>query len=146
MSYKKIVSYRVPSTNNENGKFIHVILTEPNNPKTYASVIILNNWYRKLEAETYMEKYNLILEPEYKELSNYDILKVIRRKIQRKFLEKQSKLNCVYCQKPLKLSNGKKNSFTATVDHYIPINSGYDPFEETNFRVCCEKCNSKKGG
>jgi len=148
MSYKKIVKYRVPSTNS-NGKYTHVILTEPTNSKAYASIIMLNNWYRRLEAETYMEKYNITLEMEYKKLSNYNILKVIQAKIQRKFLEKQSKLNCFYCQKPLQLSNaknGKKNNLTATVDHFIPVNSGYDPFEESNFRVCCDKCNNEKGG
>jgi len=144
MSYKKIVEYRVPSINN--GKYTHVILTEPSNTKAYSSIILLNDWYRKLEAENYLKKYNLILESKFKKLSNYNILKVIRGKIQRKFLEKQFKLNCNYCQKPLQLSNGRKNSFTATVDHFIPVNSGYDPFEENNFRVSCEKCNNEKGG
>ena len=144
--FNKVIKYHVASANNENGKFCHVILTEPDNPKTFASAILLSDFYRGLEVDYYSKKYNIdIFKPEFKNLSNFNLLKIIRQAAQRKFLQK-SNLICEYCKTPVKLSDGKnRNRFTATVDHFIPQKQGYDPFDEGNFRVCCNKCNTEKG-
>jgi len=144
--YRSYITYRQPSSNNDNGKSCHVILTEPTNAKTFASIVLLNDYYRGLEVDYFSKKYNINIfdKPEYKNLSNYTLLKVIRQISQRKFLEK-SNLICHYCDKPVKLSNGKTSRSTATVDHFVSQKEHCDPFDETNYRVCCSKCNNEKG-
>lgn len=145
--FKRIVKYHVPSANNENGKFTHVILNEPTDARTMASGILLANYYRKLEIEYYSKKYNVdIFTPEYKNISNWKLLQLLRKVAQRKFLERTN-LICEYCKTPVILSiEGKKrNDKTATVDHFIPLKHFCDPFDESNFRVCCKKCNGDKG-
>lgn len=145
-SFKKVVTYRLPSANNDNGKFCHVILDEPTSAKSLASVVLLNNHYRRLEVEYYSNKYNVnISKPEFKGLSNYNLLKIIRQIAQRKFLEK-SELICAYCNIQVELLEGKRRRHNhATVDHFIPQIDSCDPIDETNFRVCCYKCNNEKG-
>jgi hypothetical protein len=146
--FKRVIKYHIPSANNENGKFTHVILNEPNNSRTFASGILLANYLRKLEIEYYSKKYNIdISKPDLKKISNYSLLKIIRQAIQRKFLEK-SKLICEYCNTSVNLTmnnSKRRNNQTATVDHFVPIICGYDPFDESNYRVCCYKCNGEKG-
>jgi 5-methylcytosine-specific restriction endonuclease McrA len=38
-----------------------------------------------------------------------------------------------------------KNPKLATVDHKVPVSSGIDKLDVTNWVVACKKCNNRKG-
>lgn len=66
-----------------------------------------------------------------------------------KMLKTHGELHCEYCGKPhLKIYhwNEKQRHDIATTDHFLPKIDWPDlQFNEDNLRVCCSKCNTKKG-
>ena len=67
----------------------------------------------------------------------------------RKMKKKYKKLHCVYCNKEVivfYLGQIIKKDVQATADHFLP-RSQYPEleFDYSNLRVCCDKCNTKKG-
>jgi len=67
----------------------------------------------------------------------------------RRMKKKYGTLHCVYCNcyvQVMKLGEPLKRSIMATVDHYLPKATHPElEFDESNLRVCCDKCNAKKG-
>jgi hypothetical protein len=143
---KQVIAYRRPSANNENGKMRNVILCEPTSSHSFASLIMLADYYRWLEVYHYSTLYNVdITNPTFNNCGSYQLLKCIRQAFNRKFLEK-SALTCEYCNKKVFIAEGKsKRDDTATVDHRNPLHNECDWFDKTNLVVCCYKCNGKKG-
>lgn len=66
----------------------------------------------------------------------------------KKMRELHKKLHCVYCGRDdLQISElyEKRKSNVATTDHFLPRSLYPDlEFQESNLRVCCDKCNCKK--
>ncbi len=66
----------------------------------------------------------------------------------RKMRKEYGSLWCVYCGKHVEIcpmGQSKPVSILATADHFLPASQHPDlEFEESNLRVCCAKCNSKK--
>lgn len=79
--------------------------------------------------------------------------KFIQLTFNTKFLEnmqeKHGELHCEYCGKRhLRIYkwNEKQNADIATADHFLPKTDWPDlKFVISNLRVCCRKCNTKKG-
>ncbi len=66
------------------------------------------------------------------------------RKYLNKVLEREGSLKCYLCGKDhLEIITKNKDNM-ATVDHYVPTSAGGSN-DESNLRVACNPCNSKKG-
>ena len=142
-----IIRYHRESANNENGKFTHLIKCEPTNSHSLASLVMLNDYYRRLEVIHYSRilHFDILNASEYKGVGNYGLLKILRKEFNSNFLRK-SKLICVYCYTPVTIKEGKKsNNKQATIDHIRPLHDMCDWFDEKNLCVCCSKCNNEKG-
>jgi hypothetical protein len=76
---------------------------------------------------------------------NYSYLKHIFFKR----MEKEKKLICVYCQKPLKVyrrfEHKIKPADMVTLEHNTPISKGGLKYDESNFLCACDKCNNERG-
>lgn len=112
------------------------IFFEVDNAKSYASLVLLNNYYL-LRDETHIQSYS------------YLMLRIgFSRKYLTHVLETTGSLSCSYCPKTnlkielqgMKVSNGNK----ATIDHIIPTSKGGDSFDYANLCVACGTCNSEK--
>lgn len=143
--YKKIIAYRRPSRY-EPGKVVNVILAEPTSSHSLASLVLLTDYYRGLEAKGYADKFNInLFDDYYKELSNYNLLTILRRHFNQMFLSK-SNLRCGYCNKEIVIRNSTRQLHdSATIDHKVPLLEDPDWFDETNLVACCGKCNNEKG-
>jgi 5-methylcytosine-specific restriction endonuclease McrA len=119
----------------------HYIECDEPHQKSYASYLMLVDYYRKLDVDYLTE---------YEKLEKYF-------KFREEFLtnELQSKgyLECAYCHrkdliigyttiKDSILNNSIKN--LATIDHVIPISKGGKIYDVNNCVVSCKKCNNKK--
>jgi 5-methylcytosine-specific restriction endonuclease McrA len=91
---------------------------------SYANLVLLNRLYSQIESSRWRKERNEFLHNE---------------------LENKGSLTCYYCNKKnLKLRSSKRQQ-KATVDHLIPKSMGGDAFSHTNFVVCCDSCNRRKG-
>jgi hypothetical protein len=151
LMYKKI-TYRRASKFEPGISYIK-IWNEPTTNKSLAALELLNESFRKGEADYWTKQFNFT----QKDYSEYDWnkcsssakLKILRGFFNRRFLEK-SDLICHYCKTPNLLLQEpykkKKNVWNlATIDHKIPLVEEPDWFDASNLLVCCNKCNNKKG-
>jgi 5-methylcytosine-specific restriction endonuclease McrA len=102
----------------------HNVLIDDVPANSYANLVLLNRVYSKMEQTRW-------------------------RKVRQEFLEEEIKIKgslcCFYCQKDnLKITTTKKQD-KATVDHVIAKSAGGDKFSHSNFVVCCDSCNRRKG-
>lgn len=123
-------------------KFNHIIYSEDVSIKSYSALILLNEYLREndedflraeLDLQEYLDKRHLFL---------------IRTK------RKKGDLVCHYCGKQHlqvghRMANmsylNNKNPKLATIDHVVPVSSGIDILDESNWVVSCRKCNGRKG-
>jgi 5-methylcytosine-specific restriction endonuclease McrA len=117
--------------------YIERVFFEIASPKTYASYVLLKNYYADRD-ETNIKSYA------------YRMRKIaFSRNYLTKVLNEKGCLTCSYCNKSnliieldgMKVPNNKK----ATIDHIEAISKGGAVFDEKNITVACGKCNSKKG-
>lgn len=102
-------------------------------PKSYASAVLLRNYYSTLDKE---------------KNDRYDWRKWVmyRYRYLRRIKKERGELVCEYCGKRgLHIEKRKNNSYLATIDHIKPIALGGDRYDEKNFAVVCFKCNQRKG-
>lgn len=91
---------------------------------SYANLVLLNKLYSTMENSRWAKERQDFLLNE---------------------LNSKGSLKCHYCLKDgLKISS-KKRYEQATVDHVIAKSLGGDQFSHTNFVVCCDSCNRRKG-
>ena len=113
------------------------IYFEIDNPKTLASLLMLNKYYLDQDE------------------TNPNSIACRMRKIgfSRNYLSeiqrREGSLTCTYCNKPnlkIELEGMKvRNFIMATIDHIIPLSKGGLYFDYNNINVCCGQCNNKKG-
>lgn len=117
----------------------HNILSQDVSIKSYASLLLLNEYYQNLDVE-------------YTEGNDWRYYYIVRRH----FLRKQKRINggfwiCHYCKKPiynLQPRNIKKEphrKLNITVDHIIPVSKGGSLLDTKNMVECCYTCNNDKG-
>lgn len=113
---------------------VHVIcVSEMPNQKSYASAILLKNYYETLDIEK-SEKYD------WRKWLAY------RYKYLRRIKDERGELVCEYCGKRhLHIEKHKSNSNLATIDHIKPIAMGGHKYDDANLAVACFSCNQKKG-
>ncbi len=63
----------------------------------------------------------------------------------RKYKKKHKVLTCQnpYCGKT-DLEESGDGPNVATIDHIIPVSTGIDKYDKSNFQILCAHCNSKK--
>jgi 5-methylcytosine-specific restriction endonuclease McrA len=118
-------------------KWCDSIYFEIINSKTYASYVLLKNYYSERDLDN-------LNSPSYnKRRSRFSRRYLLKLKTQ------HGSITCTYCKKPnLKIQNSDNSvsqSAKATIDHIIPVSKGGNIFDEDNIVACCGKCNSKKG-
>lgn len=91
---------------------------------SYANLVLLNKVYSQLERRDWFRARKSFLTEE---------------------INKHGKLTCFYCKRSDLKLKAKKRSQQATVDHLIPKSLGGHASDKTNFVVCCNSCNQKKG-
>jgi 5-methylcytosine-specific restriction endonuclease McrA len=150
---KKIIISRIPTRDIVRGvstaKIVDVIEGYPS-VKSRASLILLNDGYRRQEAVALADMLNFSIDnAEFKKMSSYSLLQVMRKEFNKRFLD-NSVLTCEYCKRKnlqrfgKKKPNKKAKHCFATVDHKIPLIDGPDWFDIGNLAVCCTTCNEKK--
>jgi len=113
----------------------HTIHYKPDNPKEYASYILLKD-------DLLTEK--ILGTKKYKHL-------VHNTEFLYKMLTKHGELHCEFCGKPdLRVYHWhEKKDFNkmATADHFLAKSFDYEnlAFNDDNLVVCCYQCNNKKG-
>jgi len=123
-------------------KISHSISGNRPHIKSFASLILLNNYYRYLDID-YISELD--------ELKKY--LK-FRKEYLSNQLEEKGHLECTYCHrkdliigytdyKYSNLNNKIKN--LATIDHIHPKSKGGFVYDIKNCTVACKKCNRDKG-
>lgn len=118
-------------------KWVDTIYFEIDKPNTYASYILLKNYYWNRDED------NL------NSIANRMRMIGFSRTYLTHIQETTGSLNCSYCPKKnliielegMKVPNYQK----ATIDHILAISKGGALFEYDNLCVACGKCNSKKG-
>ena len=60
---------------------------------------------------------------------------------QRRLVTERAKYRCEYCQSPLDMASAVVTTFH--IDHIIPLAEG-GTHDESNFCLCCPRCNSYK--
>lgn len=114
----------------------HLIFGEPV-AKTYASAILLREWYRNQDIDYIRER-------------DWRYYFIVRRH----FLRKKKREHggvwiCHYCQKEMTMlqKRGKRYSKpqAVTVDHKQALGRGGSKLDTENMVECCSKCNQKKG-
>jgi hypothetical protein len=121
----------------KNTRMFHTIENEtPTNPKTLSSYLLLKNYYQEMDIS-------------FSYANDWRYYYIVRRY----FLRKKKKENggfwtCHYCgehitkiqdRNTVKIQKG-----CITVDHVIPVSSGYDDLDISNMVECCYKCNIEK--
>lgn len=117
--------------------WVDTVFFDINSPKTYASSVLLKNYYWERDAE------------------NMDTLANVYKRIEfsRRYLLNVQKefgtITCTYCPKTnlqIELMGMKvPHNQLATVDHIIAISKGGSVFDVKNVVPCCGKCNRAKG-
>lgn len=126
----------IRQSNSGSTRFVDSIHFEIQNPKTYASYVLLKNYYFELD--------------EYNSRSIANRMRMVRfsRNHLSDIQRKEGSLTCTYCSKPnlvIELHGMKvSHSIKATIDHIVPKSKGGELFNTENIAVCCGKCNSKK--
>ena len=120
----------------------HLIYTDEVSIKAQSSLILLNDYFSVRDVDFLNETIRL---QEYLNRRTIFLIKTKRR---------EGDLVCHYCGKThleigyrhYTLSNlNNRNKKLATIDHVVPISSGIDELDETNWVVSCKKCNGRKG-
>lgn len=118
-----------------------IILSDHPNVKSLANLLLLNDYYSKLDVD-YVEKTQTLdryLELRHEFLFNHFM--------------KHADLICHYCGKShleigfREIENAHlnlKNKNLATIDHKIPRNKCSNILDTDNWLVSCVKCNNKK--
>jgi len=120
-----------------NTRWNHLIFIEETNSKSYASSILLNDYYRHLEDPGDWQ-------------TDWRYYFIVRRLwLRKKKKENGGKWNCHYCGKDiLKMPERNKNHQNLhkciTVDHKVPKSEGIDILDTDNFLESCYDCNTKK--
>lgn len=117
-------------------KTVHDIFLDPISPKTYASALLLNEYYHENDVD-FITKIDAINKR----------IQFSRDYLTQKKLE-LGVLTCTYCPKThlvIELEGMKvKHNIIATIDHIMPISKGGSIYDIKNVCVCCRECNSKK--
>jgi 5-methylcytosine-specific restriction endonuclease McrA len=136
----KVITYFKSKTGTT--KCNYIIYNDNVSVKSQSSLILLNEYFRERDVD-YLKSMMV--------LQNY----LNKRHI---FLLKTKKtegdLVCHYCNKKhleigfrsvilCNANNDNKN--LATIDHVVPVSSGIDPLDESNWVISCKKCNTEKG-
>lgn len=112
------------------------IYFEIDNPKTLASLLMLNKFYHDQDESD----PNSIASRMRKIGFSRNYLTEIQRR--------DGSLTCTYCNKPnlkIELEGMRvRNYIKATIDHIVPLSKGGLFFDYNNINVCCGQCNSKK--
>jgi 5-methylcytosine-specific restriction endonuclease McrA len=101
----------------------HTVLMKDVHISSYANLVLLQQVYTQLENRRWAKERKSFLMHE---------------------LSTKGKLVCHYCMRDLKLKAPKRHE-QATVDHIVPKSVGGDPYSHSNFVVCCNSCNQRKG-
>lgn len=118
-----------------------IILCDEPNGKSFASLLLLNDYYSKLDDD-YVEKTNAL--DQYLEL---------RHEFLFNHFMTHGNLTCHYCGKSHleigfreieKAHLNLKNKNLATIDHKIPRSRCGNILDTANWLVSCVKCNKKK--
>jgi len=133
----KAVHRVVNKSNSGATAFVDKIFFTVTTPKTYASYVLLKDFYTQLD-DTNLKSF-------------VGRMKMIgfSRKTLTTIKKKTGCLVCSYCTRPdliIEL-NGMRvpNNIKATIDHVVPTSKGGAPFDVKNIRVACGKCNGRKG-
>lgn len=118
-------------------KWVDTIYFEINDAKTYASYLLLKDYYWQRDEDN------------VKSIANRMRMIGFSRTYLTGVLEATGKLQCTYCPKDnliielegMQVPNGIK----ATIDHINPISNGGGLFDHENLCVACGTCNGKKG-
>ena len=129
----ELITFRLSRHQKEN----HLIFDETENPKSYASAILLKKYYEELEdpGDWYTDwRYYFI----------------VRRHWLRKQKQKHDGTwHCHYCEREITQmpERNKKHQNLhncVTIDHKVPKSEGIDELDTKNFLVSCYRCNTKK--
>lgn len=137
---------------------VHVeqyVIQENPTPGTWGSHQLLVEELKMKDEDWIMEHAIRPSDPQYSNIpaglrySKKFIQLTFNTKFLEKMLKKHGELHCEYCGKqPLKIYrwNQRPQHDIATADHFLPKIDWPDlQFKEENLRVCCSKCNTKKG-
>lgn len=130
--------YRIKKRTKSGGtKFVDTIYFEPRDAKSYASAVLLKDYYEQRDTD-------------FVGTIEYRMRRIaFSRNFLKAELKKKGKLCCTYCKNPhLKIEWENMvvpQDSKATIDHVIPISNGGGVFDVRNIVVACGKCNSKKG-
>lgn len=107
------------------------------NPKTYASSIILNRYYDSIQ------------EPE-RGKHDWRYLFITKRTFLRHHRNENGNWTCHYCrtektQMPVRGQQWQKYKKIITIDHKNPACKCVDKTDSSNFLPCCYQCNRDKG-
>ena len=136
---------KTPNRYGDPSKSVDILLGKPT-VGSRASLILLNDYFRGLELQSYIDKYNIDLS-EYKDIkiSKSGLIEIVRSIFDKRYLDNSDKV-CEYCNKQCYTHECKNNRHdTATVDHKNPLVDCCYRFDEDNIAVCCYSCNNKKG-
>ena len=124
-------------SNSGSTRRVELIYFEPTDAKSYASYVLLKNYYWQNDAdniETYTNRMKLI---------------GFSRNYLTQVKNTQGSITCTYCNKPNLVIEyeGMKvpNRIKATIDHIVPKSKGGAVFDYNNITPCCGTCNNKKG-
>ena len=109
------------------------ILVEEPDPRSSASLILLNDYYRQID-ESYLKirRYKLIYSRK-------------RKKFLDEKLKKDGYLECHYCHKRHLETDTKNRQKLVTIDHKKPKKDLKDYYlDESNWVICCSYCNNDK--
>jgi len=102
----------------------HIIHMDDVHVSSYANLILLQRLYAQMERKRWAKERQDFLHNE---------------------LNTKGSLCCYYCLRDGLELKSKKRHEQATVDHIIAKSLGGDQFSHTNFVVCCDSCNRRKG-
>lgn len=132
--------------NSDASIFVDIIATEPTTTHSRASLLLLNDALRWQEIKDLAEELNFDLTDE--RIKGYSSAKaLIMAECRKRFMAKkelEGQLVCEYCKNKVYRDRPVRSARFATVDHKTPQVEGCDVFDESNFAVCCYRCNQKK--
>lgn len=97
-----------------------VFLDQEFNPQSHVSLVMLNNYFKKLETQP-----------------TFNISKIDIEKTKKSHLGVDNKIECFYCKNHIELSK-------ISLDHYIPQHFGGRSHYH-NLKLSCDSCNKMKG-